>query len=232
VRGSEVDEHRRREQQQEGADQSDCGDEARGVAEPRAEDVGDGRAVVPLDPRSPSGSWPTRIGGCAVQDASAQELDLPTMTRIAVAVSTVVQGAALALAHEARVGQQGQNEWLASRQGVIDRAFASGRLPMVSRFGAAEYRAAAPEAIFEFGLQRTLDGIATLLSTINQQRVRRARISAGSFDSVSTEFGSGCNHTVSAEARASVRCARDPATARQGHVRLRHRRSRTPPVAG
>jgi AcrR family transcriptional regulator len=103
----------------------------------------------------------------AVQDASAQELDLPTMTRIAVAVSTVVQGAALALAHEARVGQQGQNEWLASRQGAIDRAFASGRLPMVSRFGAAEYRAAAPEAIFEFGLQRTLDGIATLLSTIN-----------------------------------------------------------------
>ena len=99
----------------------------------------------------------------AVRDAGGQEIDLATMTRIAVAVSTVVQGAALALAHRARVGEQGPREWPAARREALEQAFASGRLPMVSRFGAVEYRAAAPEATFEFGLHRTLDGIAVLL---------------------------------------------------------------------
>jgi len=102
--------------------------------------------------------WRMRAVAC-------RDLDLTTAAQIAIAVSMIVQGTALALAHESRTTPQEQREWRRHRQGAIEAAFTSGRLPMVSRFDEAEARAATAASSFEFGLQRTLDGIAALLDT-------------------------------------------------------------------
>ncbi|MZD10097.1 TetR/AcrR family transcriptional regulator [Streptomyces sp. SID5785] len=89
-------------------------------------------------------------------------LTLPAMLQVAVAVSTAVQGSALALA---RAGSAAEDEaWLASRQSAISAVFAHRELPLISRFGAAEFRAVSPENVFEFTLRCTLDGIEVLLS--------------------------------------------------------------------
>lgn len=90
-------------------------------------------------------------------------LDFPAMVQVAISISAQVAGAALALAGESRAYPDSRQEWLDSRQWALRTAFESGRLPMVSRFGEEAYRVSAPEAVFEFGLQRALDGIAALL---------------------------------------------------------------------
>ncbi|MET0931931.1 MAG: hypothetical protein ABWX74_20620 [Aeromicrobium sp.] len=59
-------------------------------------------------------------------------------------VSTFVQGAALAIAQEQQATSAGagtQEEWLHSRRPALETSFASGRLPVVSRFGAEAFQA-------------------------------------------------------------------------------------------
>jgi AcrR family transcriptional regulator len=96
-----------------------------------------------------------------------QGLDADQTIQVAVALSTFVQGAALALAHEDRVlaSESGtQDLWQAARRQALQAAFDSGRLPLVSRFGAEAARASRPRAVFDFGLARLLDGIEGLTS--------------------------------------------------------------------
>ncbi|MET3803138.1 AcrR family transcriptional regulator [Nakamurella sp. UYEF19] len=92
-------------------------------------------------------------------------LDFAMMVQIAVGVSTWVQGAALALAQEDRNARVSgaEQQGATSRADAITAAFDSGRLPMVSQFGADAFRVSRPQAVFEFGLQRLLDGVAVLL---------------------------------------------------------------------
>jgi AcrR family transcriptional regulator len=89
-------------------------------------------------------------------------LDVPVRLQVAVAISTAVQGAALALARESSVRRDAA-AWFASRHAAIGAALASAPLPLVSRFGAAEFRAVAPQAVFDFTVRCTLDGIGVLL---------------------------------------------------------------------
>lgn len=93
-------------------------------------------------------------------------LDFATLTQVAIMIGTYLQSAAMPLAYErraARATRQSRQEWVDARQETIRRALASARLPMVSRFSTEAYDASEPERIFEFGLQRMLDGIAALL---------------------------------------------------------------------
>lgn len=90
-------------------------------------------------------------------------LEFATMLQIALTVSTYLQGAAVTQAHESRHTGTSRREWAASRQRAVEAALRARPLPMVARFGEESYRATEPDAVFEFGLARVLDGIAPLL---------------------------------------------------------------------
>ncbi|WP_433663247.1 TetR/AcrR family transcriptional regulator [Nocardia sp. CA-128927] len=95
------------------------------------------------------------------------ELEFVTKVQVAIMVGTYLQSAAVPLAYErrsARATRRTRQQWFDAKQNSIDRILPTARLPMVSQFGAAEYRAAEPANIFEFGLHRMLDGIAALIA--------------------------------------------------------------------
>ncbi|GAA2832605.1 hypothetical protein GCM10010522_58650 [Kribbella solani] len=93
-------------------------------------------------------------------------LPFATMAQISFVVSTQVHGAALGLEAETealRTSDLSRDEWTANRQGAVELALSTGRLPMIARFGRPEYEASTPDRIFDFGLTRLLDGIAALI---------------------------------------------------------------------
>ncbi|GAA4202816.1 TetR/AcrR family transcriptional regulator C-terminal domain-containing protein [Actinocatenispora rupis] len=97
---------------------------------------------------------------------AGETADFPTLISVAILVSTFLQGAALTLAQENRATRDtglDRRQWLARRRPAIDAAVRAHHLPMIARFGADSYAASEPEAVFEFGLARMLDGIAALL---------------------------------------------------------------------
>ncbi|MET8333648.1 TetR/AcrR family transcriptional regulator [Streptosporangium canum] len=93
-------------------------------------------------------------------------LDFATMVQIAIMIGTYLQSAAMPLAHEAqaaRATRHTRQQWADARQDALHRTLRTAHLPMVSEFGTEAFQASEPENIFEFGLQRMLDGVATLL---------------------------------------------------------------------
>ncbi|GAA4235995.1 AcrR family transcriptional regulator [Streptosporangium album] len=96
-------------------------------------------------------------------------LDFATMVQVAIMIGTYLQSAAMPLAHEAqaaRVTRHTRQQWADARQDALHRTMRTARLPMVSEFGTEAFQASEPENIFEFGLHRMLDGIATLLEQV------------------------------------------------------------------
>lgn len=83
------------------------------------------------------------------------------MVQIAALVSSFVQSIALARGHGPRTGGLNRRDWMAARKEAFDRG--SRNLPMVSQFGEEAFQATESEALFEFGLQRLLDGFGVLL---------------------------------------------------------------------
>jgi len=95
-------------------------------------------------------------------------LPFPVMTQAAIMLSTQLQGAALGLYAESeatRHTRQSREEWTAARREAITDALQARDLPMIARFGPAEYDASTPDKIVEFGLDRLLDGIEALIGT-------------------------------------------------------------------
>lgn len=97
-----------------------------------------------------------------MQAVEGYGLDLTTRLQVAVALSTTVQGPALALARSQR--STGTDEdWLAARATAIENAFANHQLPQIAGFGQAELDAVSPDRQLDFSLRCTLDGIESLL---------------------------------------------------------------------
>ncbi|MER6949616.1 TetR/AcrR family transcriptional regulator [Nonomuraea sp. NPDC000554] len=100
------------------------------------------------------------------------DLDFATLVQVAIMIGTYLQSAAIPLAHEAqaaRTTRHTRQQWADARQDAFSRTMHAARLPMVSEFGAEAFQASEPENIFEFGLHRMLDGIATLLEAGGRQ---------------------------------------------------------------
>ncbi|MBS2532840.1 TetR/AcrR family transcriptional regulator C-terminal domain-containing protein [Catenulispora sp. NF23] len=83
------------------------------------------------------------------------------MVQIAALVSSFVQSIALAQGHGPRTGGLNRRDWMAARKEAFDRS--SRNLPMVSRFGEEALQATESQALFEFGLERLLDGFGLML---------------------------------------------------------------------
>ncbi|MFG1908434.1 TetR/AcrR family transcriptional regulator [Kribbella sp. NPDC048928] len=92
-------------------------------------------------------------------------LPFEVMTQTAIVLSTQLQGAALGLhaEHEA-IRRSTRDDWTKARQEAINDVLTTQDLPMIARFGPAEYAASAPDRIVEFGLARLLDGIEAMVS--------------------------------------------------------------------
>lgn len=88
-------------------------------------------------------------------------LDFTTLARIAIMLSTHTQSAALQLARETHEAAP-REQWMSAQGEKIKPALAA--LPMIARFGRDEFEASEPESVFEFGLQRLLDGVEVLVS--------------------------------------------------------------------
>lgn len=99
---------------------------------------------------------------------AGHRLDFTTMVQVAIMIGTYLQSAAMPLAHEtqaARATRHTRQQWADARQDALHRTMRTARLPMVSEFGSEAFQASEPENIFEFGLHRMLDGVATLLES-------------------------------------------------------------------
>jgi DNA-binding transcriptional regulator YhcF (GntR family) len=93
-------------------------------------------------------------------------LDPSTQFRAAVMVANYVRGTAVNLADEAQAEQETgltDAQWMQSQQDRIAAVLATGQLPMMARFMAADDREFHLDTLLEFGLQRLLDGLAPLL---------------------------------------------------------------------
>ncbi|ETK36856.1 TetR/AcrR family transcriptional regulator C-terminal domain-containing protein [Microbispora sp. ATCC PTA-5024] len=92
-------------------------------------------------------------------------LDLPTMLTTHITIFNYVRGTAVNLELEAEAEElTGLNaeEWMDTQGPALKAMLAGGRLPTFERLSADEYDFDI-DALFDFGLQRLLDGIATLL---------------------------------------------------------------------
>lgn len=113
-----------------------------------------------------------------IRAVRAEGIGLPAMASVAIMLSTFIQGAALALAQEVRAARdsgQGRRQWLAERRPAIAAALRDHHLPMIAQFDADSFAASEPQAIFEFGLPRILDGIAAMLGRGADHRDARRR---------------------------------------------------------
>ncbi|MCO1613180.1 TetR/AcrR family transcriptional regulator C-terminal domain-containing protein [Micromonospora sp. CPM1] len=93
-------------------------------------------------------------------------LDLNAQFTAAVTVANHVRGTAVNRAEEAQAEQDSgltDAQWLEAQEGRIGAVLADGRLPLLDRFIAADDGAWNLDTLFEFGLQRLLDGLAPLL---------------------------------------------------------------------
>jgi hypothetical protein len=81
-------------------------------------------------------------------------------------VANHVRGTAVNLADEAQAEQDTamtDQQWLRSQEGRLLALLATGELPMMARFIATE-RPFTLDILMEFGLQRLLDGLESLLA--------------------------------------------------------------------
>jgi hypothetical protein len=96
-------------------------------------------------------------------------LDDVSMLRAAVSLNGFVGGIALSRAMEVEIEQ---NSGIASKQrqaadqDLADELFSGGKYPIISRLKITDEEAADVDALFEFGLQRHLDGLAALLGKL------------------------------------------------------------------
>lgn len=94
-------------------------------------------------------------------------LDPDTQFRAAVTVANYVRGTAVNLEEEAQAEQESglsDTEWLEAQQQRMAAVLATGDLPLMARFLASEDRAFDLDILLDFGLQRLLDGLETLLA--------------------------------------------------------------------
>lgn len=87
------------------------------------------------------------------------------MVKTTALLSLFVQSIALSQGHGPHTEGLERGEWMAARKDAFERSYR--HLPMVSQFGEEALRATESEALFEFGLQRFLDGISLLLEPAN-----------------------------------------------------------------
>ncbi|GID92588.1 TetR/AcrR family transcriptional regulator C-terminal domain-containing protein [Amorphoplanes digitatis] len=93
-------------------------------------------------------------------------LSANTQFRAAVMVANYVRGTAVNLEHEAQAEQETGmtgDQWLQARQARFEAVLATGRLPMMARYLAADDRDFNLDTLVEFGLQRLLSGLAEVL---------------------------------------------------------------------
>ena len=93
-------------------------------------------------------------------------LDPNTQFRAAVMVANHVRGTAINLEEEAQAEQESgltEQEWLDRQQERLSAVLATGRLPLIARFATAGDAAFDLDLLLDFGLQRLLDGLASLL---------------------------------------------------------------------
>ncbi|MFC4011025.1 TetR/AcrR family transcriptional regulator C-terminal domain-containing protein [Nonomuraea purpurea] len=96
---------------------------------------------------------------------SDQGLDLATMIHIAATVAGFVRGTAANLEREAEAEQDTgltDDEWLRGQGNALAVAMRAGSFPFMSRLSARDDVDLSIDTLFEFGLQRMLDGIAPL----------------------------------------------------------------------
>jgi hypothetical protein len=83
-----------------------------------------------------------------------------------VTVANYVRGTAVNLAEEAQAEQDSgltDTQWMEAHEQRLGTALADGRLPLMTRFVTADDVVWNLDMLFEFGLQRLLDGLAALL---------------------------------------------------------------------
>ena len=92
-------------------------------------------------------------------------LDPNLMFRAAVTIANYVRGTAVNLEEEAQAEQESgmtDEEWMQAQQDRFAAVLATGRLPMMARFAAGDHEFDL-DLLLDFGLQRLLDGLASLL---------------------------------------------------------------------
>jgi DNA-binding HxlR family transcriptional regulator len=144
-------------------------------------------------------------------------LDPTTMLRVYLTVSDYVQGSALYFAHEASAERHSgitTEQWWAQRSPAMSELLASGRYPLLSRVieaGDVDMRAAAA-GLFEFGLQRLLDGLAAYIPEGSPPAAPRGTaVRIASQPSPSTTWLSEVTNHASGDAHGAARSRRLPA---------------------
>ncbi|MEV5206560.1 TetR/AcrR family transcriptional regulator C-terminal domain-containing protein [Micromonospora sp. NPDC053740] len=102
----------------------------------------------------------------AMRALDGRGLDLNAQFTAAVTVANYVRGTAVNLAEEAQAEQDSgltDTQWMAAHGERIGTVLADGRLPLMARFITADDMVWSLDTLFEFGLQRLLDGLAPLL---------------------------------------------------------------------
>lgn len=113
-----------------------------------------------------------------MQAVEGYDLDLTERLQVAVALSSTIQGPALALARSQR--STGTDEdWLATRATVIAKALSNDQLPQIAGFGQAELDAVSPDRQFDFSLRCTLDGIEAFLVRRPRPSHERLKVTLG-----------------------------------------------------
>ena len=93
-------------------------------------------------------------------------LDPSTMLYVAVTIANYVQATAINLESEVEAQQDTgitSDQWRNSQDETVTRIFASGQFPMLSSIATRPDFDFELDALFEFGLQRLLDGLAVLI---------------------------------------------------------------------
>jgi AcrR family transcriptional regulator len=97
-----------------------------------------------------------------------QGLDPATVMSTYITLFTYVRGTAVAIEAEAEAETQtGMNneEWMDSQEHLLQEQVATGRFPTLERLVTVDYDFDLDQ-LFEFGLRRLLDGIATLIASV------------------------------------------------------------------
>ncbi|GAA3731677.1 TetR/AcrR family transcriptional regulator C-terminal domain-containing protein [Plantactinospora mayteni] len=96
---------------------------------------------------------------------SDRGLDLDTMLHVAATTANYVRGTAVNLEREAEAEQDTgvtDDEWMRARQAAVGALFAAGSFPLLARTATRPGIDLNLDGLFEFGLQRLLDGLAPL----------------------------------------------------------------------
>jgi DNA-binding transcriptional regulator YhcF (GntR family) len=102
-----------------------------------------------------------------------QRLDASMMLHVAATVASFVRGTATSLEREAEAEQDTgltDDEWMHTQREALAAALRSGRYPLLAAVSTRDDVDLNVESLFEFGLQRTLDGLGVLLAERNPDR--------------------------------------------------------------